>query len=178
MPRPQTKKDLLEASQTNYNKLMNFIESMSNQELDASFSFIIDEKMKQVHWKRDKNVRDIIIHLYEWHKLMLEWIDKNKSGESKPFLMEGYNWKTYGEMNVVFWQRNQEVSLSEALETFKLTHQKIMEAIESMSNDELFEKNKYDWVGGSTIGSYYVSVTSSHYDWAIKKIKLHKKSYQ
>ena len=45
--------------------------------------------------------------------------------------------------------------------------------IQSMSNDELFQKNVYEWVGGSTIGSYFISVTSSHYDWAIKKIKAH-----
>ena len=92
--------------------------------------------------------------------------------------MEGYNWKTYGDMNVVFWQRNQEISLEEALARFKETHQKVMKQIESMTNDELFQKNVYDWVGGSTLGSYFISVTSSHYDWAMKKIKLHKKSYQ
>lgn len=119
-----------------------------------------------------------IIILYEWHKLLLEWIEKNKKGERKPFLMEGYNWKTYGDMNVVFWQRNQEVSLEEALERYKETHQKVMKQIESMTNDELFQKNVYDWVRGSTLGSYFISNTSSHYDWAMKKIKLHKKSYQ
>ena len=43
------------------------------------------------------------------------------------------------------------------------------------TNDELFQKNVYDWVGGSTIGSYFISVTSSHYDWAMKKIKAHRK---
>lgn len=32
-----------------------------------------------------------------------------------------------------------------------------------------FQKKVYKWVGGSTLGSYFVSATSSHYDWAIKK---------
>lgn len=178
MARPQTKKDLLEAAQGNYEKLLALIDSMNHDELDAAFSFVIDEKKKEAHWKRDKNIRDVIIHLYEWHKLLLEWVDKNKRGERKPFLMEGYNWKTYGDMNVVFWQRNQSVSLEEALTTFKETHEKVMKQIESMTNDELFQKNVYDWVGGSTLGSYFISTTSSHYDWAMKKIKLHKKSYQ
>lgn len=89
--------------------------------------------------------------------------------------MEGYNWKTYGQMNLVFWQRNQSVSLEEALEQFKESHRKVIELIESMSNEELFQKNAFDWVGGSTIGSYFVSVTASHYDWAMKKIKAHRK---
>lgn len=87
--------------------------------------------------------------------------------------MEGYNWKSYGEMNIVFWKRNQTVSLDMALQKLKKSHNEIINMIQSMSNDELFQKNVYEWVGGSTIGSYFISVTSSHYDWAIKKIKAH-----
>lgn len=120
-------------------------------------------------------MRDVIMHLYEWHNLMLQWISNNKAGIRRPFLMEGYNWKTYGKMNVMFWQKNQDVSLEEAMELFKDSHKKIMAEIEKMTNDELFQKNVYDWVGGSAIGSYFISNSSSHYDWAMKKIKAHRK---
>lgn len=178
MPRPQTKVDLIEAAQRNYEKLLELIQSMNQGELDAIFCFEISEKKKEAHWKRDKNIRDVIIHLYEWHKLLIDWVEANMRGERKSFLMEGYNWKTYGDMNVVFWNRNQNVSLEDALQTFKETHKKVMELIESMSNEELFQKNVFDWVGGSTLGSYFISNTSSHYDWAMKKIKMHKKSIQ
>lgn len=175
MGRPHTKNDLIEAANLNYDNLLKLIDSMTEIELNTEFDFSSDEKKKEAHWRRDKNLRDILIHLYEWHNLMLEWVANNKAGVRKPFIMEGYNWKTYGDMNIVFWKRNQAVSLDAALEQFKESHKKIMEVIESMSNDELFQKNVYDWVGGSTIGSYFVSVTSSHYDWAIKKIKAHRK---
>lgn len=46
----------------------------------------------------------------------------------------------------------------------------------NLSNEELFSKGTYQWVGGSPLGSYFVSATASHYDWAIKKLKAHKKS--
>ena len=39
----------------------------------------------------------------------------------------------------------------------------------------LSSKCVYKWVGGSTLGSYFVSATASHYDWAIKKLKAHQK---
>lgn len=175
MARPQTKDALIEAAELNYNKLLQFIDSMTEMELNTEFDFSTDIKKKEAHWKRDKNVRDILIHLYEWHNLMLKWVENNKAGLHKPFLMEGYNWKTYGDMNIVFWKRNQVVTFDKALEQFKESHKKIMEVIQTMSNDELFQKNVYDWVGGSTIGSYFISVTSSHYDWAMKKIKAHRK---
>ncbi len=175
MPRPQTKKDLIDAANTNYDKLLQLIDSMTEEELNTPFDFSDDEKKKEAHWRRDKNLRDVIVHLYEWHKLLLEWIENNEAGIRKPFLMEGYNWKTYGDMNQFFWKNCQKVSLETALEQFKGSHEKIMEAIQGMSNEELFSKNYYDWAGENAIGAYFVSTTSSHYDWAMKKIKAHRK---
>lgn len=175
MPRPQTKNDLMEAATVNYDKLLKLIDSMTEIELNTEFDFSSDVKKKEAHWERDKNLRDVLIHLYEWHNLMLTWVKNNKAGVRKPFLMEGYNWKTYGAMNVLFWKRNQAVTLDMALEMFAESHMKIMDVIQTMSNEELFQKNVYDWVGGSAIGSYFVSVTSSHYEWAMKKIKAHRK---
>ncbi|MCR5436700.1 MAG: ClbS/DfsB family four-helix bundle protein, partial [Treponema sp.] len=32
------------------------------------------------------------------------------------------------------------------------------------------------WTGNAALGAYFVSTTSSHYDWAMKKIKAHKKN--
>jgi hypothetical protein len=59
---------------------------------------------------------------------------------------------------------------------FEAFHENVMNLAETFSNDELFEKNVYKWVGGSTLGSYFISVASSHYDWAIKKLKAHIKN--
>ena len=56
------------------------------------------------------------------------------------------------------------------------SHAKVMALAETFSNEELFSKGAFPWVGGSTLGSYFVSNTSSHYDWAMKKLKAHKKN--
>jgi hypothetical protein len=40
-------------------------------------------------------------------------------------------------------------------------------------HDELFAEKVLKWTGNSLLGAYCVSVTASHYDWAMKKIKLH-----
>ena len=136
MARPQTKEELITAAQTKYDQLLALIDSMSPLELETEFDFSDDPKKKEAHWSRDKNLRDVIMHLHEWHNLMLQWLANNKAGIRRPFLLEGYNWKTYGNMNAMFWQKNQDVSLEEALERFKDSHQKIMAEIEKMTNDE------------------------------------------
>jgi hypothetical protein len=62
-----------------------------------------------------------------------------------------------------------------AKDMLQKSHAEVMKLAESFSNEELFSKGIYKWVGGSSLGSYFVSVTSSHYDWAMKKLKAHKK---
>lgn len=176
MSRPTTKTELLTAAAENYEKLNTLISELTEKELTTPFDFSGDVKRKEAHWKRDKNLRDILVHLYEWHILLLDWVHSNQSGDKKPFLPKPYNWKTYGNMNVMFWKKHQNTSLEDAKDMLQKSHFEVMKLAESFSNEELFSKGVYDWVGGSTLGSYFVSNMSSHYDWAMKKLKAHKKN--
>ncbi len=175
MARPTTKTDLLAAATSNYEKLNALAGELTRKELSEPFDFS-NYKKKEAHWKRDKNLRDIFIHLYEWHQLLLNWVHSNQNGDNKPFLPKPYNWKTYGDMNVEFWKKHQSTSLEDAKSMFQKSHSEVMELAETFSNEELFSKGVYKWVGGSTLGSYFTSNTSSHYEWAIKKLKAHKKN--
>ena len=176
MPRPKTKEELMLASKENYEKLNCFISQLSEDELQTPFDFSRDPKKKEAHWKRDNNLRDVLIHLYEWHQLLLDWVHSNQEGHERPFLPEIYNWKNYGEMNVVFWKKHQKTSLEEATRLLEQSHREVLELIEVFSNDELFTKGVYKWTGGTSLGSYFISSTSSHYDWALKKLKTHRKN--
>lgn len=176
MGRPTSKKDLISAAETNFEKLNDLITSMSVTELQTLFDFSADEKKKEAHWQRDKNLRDVLIHLYEWHQLVLNWVSSNIKGEELPFLPPPYNWKSYGAMNVRFWEKHQNTSLKDAERMYGQSHEDVMYLAEEFSDEELFTKNVFPWVGGSTLGSYFVSVTSSHYDWAMKKLKAHQKN--
>jgi len=176
MARPQTKENLMIAAKENFEKLNTLISKMSDKELTTPFDFSKDEKKKEAHWKRDKNLRDVLIHLYEWHQLILNWVESNQKGEEKPFLPEPYNWRTYGDMNVEFWKKHQNISLEDATRNLEKSHKDVLELAEKFTNEELFSRKIYKWVGGSTLGSYFVSTTSSHYDWAIKKLKAHQKN--
>ena len=176
MPRPRSKDELLKAAADNYDKLLQMIDSMTDEELNTPFDFSADEKKKEAHWSRDKNLRDILIHLYEWHVLLLKWVPANLNGDRSPFLPEPYNWKTYGSMNIELWKKHQPTSLETAKGLLDDSHGKVMAMIERFTDDELFEKKHYCLTGTSNLGSYVISVTSSHYDWAIKKLKAHRKN--
>ncbi|MBO5458903.1 MAG: ClbS/DfsB family four-helix bundle protein [Lachnospira sp.] len=176
MGRPATKTDLISAANDKYAEMNMLISSLTEKELSTPFDFSGDDKKKEAHWRRDKNLRDILIHLYEWHRLLLNWVGANQKGESRPFIPMPYNWKTYGKMNVEFWRKHQDTTLEDAKELLKKSHEEVMRLAETFSNEELFSKGVYKWVGGSTLGSYFVSNTSGHYNWAIKKLKAHRKN--
>lgn len=176
MARATSKTDLITASKSNFEKLNTLMDAMSEKEIQTPFNFSNDDKKKEAHWKRDHNLRDVLIHLYEWHQLLLNWVSSNMKGEEKPFIPQPYNWKTYGEMNVAFWEKHQNTPLDEAQRLFKKSHQDVMTLGEGFNDQELFTKDAFPWVGGSTLGSYFVSATASHYDWAVKKLKAHQKN--
>lgn len=173
MGRPTTKADLISEATITFDELNTLILSLTEKELTTPYVF--DEKKKEAHWKRDKNLRDVLIHLYEWHQLLLDWVSANRDGEDKAFLPEPYNWRTYGEMNVWFWKKHQNTELDVAKEMLAKSHKEVMALVETFTEEELFTQGIYKWVGNSTLGSYFVSNTSSHYNWAIKKLKTHRK---
>lgn len=174
MSRPTSKEELKNVAWSNYQKMNEMIASMSEHELTTPFCF--DEQKKEAHWKRDKNVRDILVHLYEWHQMLLDWVPANLKGEEKSFLPKPYNWKTYGKLNDFFWSKHQNTTLEEAKELVEESHGKTLELLESFSDEQLFTKGYYKWTGTTSLGAYFISNTSSHYDWAMKKLKAHRKN--
>ena len=174
MPRARNKEDLLQFSEENYSKLLKMISAMSENQMSTEFDFSDDAGKKEAHWGRDKNVRDVLIHLYEWHQLLIKFVEHNTAKESKiAFLPPEYSWKTYGEMNVMLWKRHQGTDLETAKKMLSESHRKVMEMAAGFTNEELFTKKYYNWTGTTDLGAYFVSTCSSHYEWAIKKIKAH-----
>lgn len=176
MSRATTKIDLINGANSSFEKLNVLIDSMSEKERTAVFDFSKDKNKKEAHWSRDKNLRDVYIHLYEWHQLVLNWVNSNMEGNEESFLPSPYNWKSYGDMNIGFWEKHQTTSLETSEKLIKQSHEDVMRLAKTFTSEELFSKDTYNWVGGSVLGSYFVSATASHYEWATKKIKAHIKN--
>ncbi|MFV0346434.1 MAG: ClbS/DfsB family four-helix bundle protein [Bacteroidales bacterium] len=166
MTRPTTKEQLVETGNKNFEKLFDLISTMTEVEQNQTFAFE----------DRDRNIRDVLVHLYEWHQLLLHWVKENQAGNSTPFLPEPYNWKTYPQMNIEFWEKHQKTPLDKSVSLLMKSHSEIIKLIDTFSDEELFTKKYFTWTGTTSLGSYCVSATSSHYDWALKKVRKHKKT--
>ncbi len=163
MARPKNKEELIILSEENYDKLVKLIESIPSERQEDSFNFE----------DRDENIRDILIHLYEWQAMFFKWYEVGMKGEKPIMPREGYTWKTTSDMNYMIKDMYKDTSLEESRKLLEASHKKIMKLIKGHTDDELFTKKYYEWTNTTSLGSYLISATSSHYDWAIKKLKKH-----
>ncbi|WP_087019640.1 ClbS/DfsB family four-helix bundle protein [Thaumasiovibrio subtropicus] len=175
MARAKTKEELISQASEGFSKLFLYIEAMSEIELKTEFDFSGEVSKKEAHWSRDRNLRDVLVHLYEWHQLLLNWVNSNMEGQKSSFLPEPYNWKTYGQMNIEFFEKHQGTELFMAKELVRESHEAALKLTQKFTNEELFTKKYFDWTGTTTLGSYCISAMPSHYDWALKKLKAHAK---
>lgn len=165
MARPTNKEELILLSEKNFKLLKELINSVSEKDQKRNFSFE----------DRDKNIRDILAHLYEWHLMLLGWYEVGMQGKLPKIPAEGYTWKTLPLLNEAIWKKYQDTNLDIIKQNLENSHEKIIKLIKKHSNEELFTPKKYTWTKTTSLGSYFISSTSSHYEWAIKKIKKYKK---
>lgn len=161
MPRPKNKSELLSLSTKNYDKLSSHINQLPKELKVASFH----------PGTMNRNIRDVLAHLHEWHLMMINWYEMGMSGKKPDIPAKGYTWKTVPDLNLKILHKYSDSSLESISNLLEKTHQQISHIIGQHSDEELFEKKRYHWTGTTSLGAYFISATSSHYDWALKLIK-------
>lgn len=165
MPRPKTKSELLDLSQTNFDRLNNYIDRLSKEEQLAEFP----------QNTMNRNIRDVLGHLYHWHLMMLDWYTVGMKGEKPDMPAKGYTWKTTSTLNHKIWELYTQTALDTVRELLGQSHKAQIDLIDRHSDEELFTKKQYPWTGSTSLAAYLISANSSHYDWALKLMKKARK---
>ena len=168
MPRPLNKKELLSLSNTNLNKLLDLVNELPGSIKTKTFT---NNELND----RDKTVSDILCHLHEWHNMMQGWYKTGMSGKKPAIPAEDVTWQTLPVLNRRIWEKYKGTELKKAIALLQKSHKAVMALAEKHTDDELFTKKKYPWTGTTSLGAYFISSLSSHYDWGIKTIKPLKK---
>lgn len=155
------KETLILNSENNFKLLFEIIESVSSRK----------RKLSVETEERDKNFRDVLMHLYEWHAMLERWYREGMDGDGDiPFMpAPGYKWRNIGHLNTQIRENYQEVTINQAIKKLKLSHKRVMELIKLHTNEEITTKKYYKWTKTSNLYSYFAANTSNHYIWAIKK---------
>lgn len=161
MARPTIKSELLDQSQSYFKILNDFINALSEEKENKEFP----QEML------NRNIRDVLAHLHEWHNMFKYWYSEGMKGNTPYIPAKGYTWKTVPELNKKINSDYSSTSLEHIKDSFYKSHQEIQKIIESHTNEELFDKKRYTWTGTTSLGAYLISATSSHYNWGLKLIK-------
>lgn len=161
MARPATKVELEAACAQTFEKLTAFIDSLPAAQQAGEFP----------PGTLNRNIRDVLAHLHHWHLMFLQWYEDGMKGLKPEMPAKGYTWKEAPALNREINSRYKTKALKTVRAKLEESHKRIQQIIASHSNDELFRKRHFPWTGSTSLGSYLVSATSSHYDWAYKFIK-------
>lgn len=165
MSRPTTRAELLERARSEFEGLM-----------DAVASIEPTRRLAPSDYPRG-SIKDMLAHLDAWHRMLLEWERVGRTGEVAEMPAPGFTWKTTPELNMKIHERHADDSWEMVAASVRDSHARIVDVIAAYGDDELFEKRRYRWTGSTSVGSYAVSATTSHYDWAMKHLKRSRKAW-
>ena len=166
MPKPSSKITLMEASQQNFKKLMDFVTTLDRKQKQQSFP----------EGSLNRNIRDVLGHIHFWHLMMIRWYTEGMQGHKPDMPAKGYTWKMTPQLNRKIWEDCQSITLDSISEQLRTSYEQVQEVIQLHSDEELFEKKRYPWTGSTSLGAYLISNTSSHYHWGLQLIKKQFKS--
>lgn len=159
MPRATTKTQLLEDMETEYKALEQLLAGLSS------------ERMIQPGIVGEWSVRDVLAHLLEWQQMVLRWHAAGLKGKAVAIPAEGLSWAQIPELNQRIYEKHCARPLADIQKEFKASHKKMLSTIQGLSEEELFTRGHYAWTKNNTLGTYFVSCTSSHYLWARTNLK-------
>jgi hypothetical protein len=159
MPRPTSKTDLLQAIEK------------ERGALEAQLEILIPEQMTVPGIVGEWSVKDVLAHLIEWEQMVLGWHAAGLRGETPELPAPGFKWNQTPALNQHIYEKHRDRHLDDVLAQFQASHKEILGVIQNLSNDELFTAGRFAWTKKNTLGTYFVSATSSHYLWARKEIR-------
>lgn len=165
MSRPTTRAELLERTTTDFEALMAAVDAVEPE-----------RRLGPSDYPRG-SIKDMLAHLDAWQRMFLEWERVGRSGEVAQMPAPGYTWKTTPALNMAIHERHLGDSWQAVVGHLRESHEQVRGVIEAYTDDELFEKKRYRWTGSTSVGSYAVSATTSHYDWATKHLRRSAKAW-
>lgn len=159
MPRPTNKIQLIDDIQTEHAALETLLNSLSHEQMTAPN--VVGA------W----SVKDVLAHLTAWEQMCLAWYQAGKRGETPKTPAEDLSWRQIPELNLRIYNAHQHQPLAVVLEAFGDSYAGMLDAVQQMTEQELFAPNYYAWTRTTTLGSYVTSATCSHYGWARKEIR-------
>ncbi len=159
MPIAKTKKELLDAMETEYHALKKCLASLQADELELP---------GVCHQWSSK---DVMAHLVEWKKMFLGWYEEGLRGNNPRTPAEDLKWTQTPLLNERIYRKWKDEKYEVILAEFESTYRQMLELTRSIPQAKLFKKQLYPWLRVWPLSRWIAAQTSSHYRWARTRIR-------
>lgn len=124
----------------------------------------------QQHPGSEKELKQILAHLYCWHRLLIGWFKDGVSG-TPGLPAKGFNWQQTRQLNAQLDEEMLPISMQSIVRRLRLSHRNVLNLVNQLTEKQFVEAGHFPWTGKHAASSYIAPNMVSHYRWAIKKIK-------
>jgi hypothetical protein len=116
------------------------------------------------------SVKDVLAHLADWEARMPGWVAASRRGETVQTPEPGLTWKQVDAVNQRIYERHRDRPLDEVLAYFRETHDEFMAMVETMPEEEMLERGRYAFTGGSAVYDW-LTAYAAHDLWGKTKLR-------
>lgn len=162
MPTPETQIALQTAAMRSFRSLEGVVDAIPPSERDAPF---------RVRDGRDRDLQDVLDHVFAWHELLLGWIAAIERRETPAYPAEGFSWSELDELNLSLRDRSRTRGGAErAFARLQGSHAVALAKVGALDADVLFEATRFPWLGVPFAEPVHECL-GGHYDWAVGAIE-------
>lgn len=159
----QNKKELLDGSQKEFEKLKKLISTVNSPS-----ALIKDDD--------DTSIKDVVAHRAHWIDLFLGWYFDGLAGKPVFFPAEGYKWNELKRYNANLRAQQTDLGWDEAVEMLQECYVRLIRFIESSTNEELYGSPMKGANNNWKPGRWAEAAGPSHFRSAAKYIRSRLKS--
>ena len=121
----------------------------------------------------DWSIKDILAHLTTWqHYLVirLQAAVRNERPAIQGILSEDEG-TAIDKLNAGFYEENKSRPLNEVIADFRTTYRQIVEAVQALNGEDLFEPRRFAWMKGNALWELVAGDTYEHYQEHLQSIQ-------
>jgi hypothetical protein len=131
--------------------------------LEATLDQLSEAQMTQPGVENDWSVKDILAHITDWEKRMMQWIEESLQGQTPEQPAPGMTWDDLNKLNEQTYLANKDRPLNEVLVDFHDSYQQSLKVIEALTEEDLLDPNRFEWREGRPLWYTIAANTWEHY---------------
>jgi hypothetical protein len=159
MPKPTTKDELIEQIQG------------ERRRLEKNLARLSDDEKIQPRVVGNWSVKDILSRLMAWEQLFLGWYAAGLRGDVPETPPSDLDQEQLEKLNRQFFRKYSHYSLPVIQTAYQESYKKILAAIQTMDDTQLFTPGHFAWTGDKLLVDFVTTNTSKHYQWAKTQLR-------